>query len=575
MARLRSKSEWARAVGAAKKSKRLQLIKNASGIFECPLRTCDHNGFETQRGCRKHVFTKHAWMFWFNERPDLVEAFPGDITRIAQYTLPKRCQTRHMPTFNLDCVFARNMMHWLRSDGGGGKNVTQSKQITTRALKFLRFCCEDADDDWEIPTTVVDFCIGSIDLIGKFFEHLRDDMNMAPSGCIGYLNAIGHLMDFRKVNGITENVRKTLFVTEIYTCRIRKTIAKRMKLEYTTILDVDHLDSQGCWSTIDDMKKVIPFHQKTFKTIVDLCKSGTSTVSPHQLTFSTNFIVALLFLEVKASRPMTYQYLTLPMLEAVNKDGIIDQTSFKTNLKYGFDSLIFSADVLELVKNYVDYVRPRLNPQCEYLLVTRTGKQLTKLSSSLGKLVFEAIGKYIHPTRLRQIIETSSGKLLSLEEQQIISEDQKHSSKVAKIHYKKLRSREIALKGKTCMIKLQNMSCRKEQEPLEEAAIENCTVNETHSPVDSVQEISPQSPIETPKQPEADSECSITKVTRSIKRSFSQQEDICIKKGVQKYGWGNWTLILSDPDYDFHCNRCASTLHRRATILKQKGFIDV
>jgi hypothetical protein len=45
-----------------------------------------------------------------------------------------------------------------------------------------------------------------------------------------------------------------------------------------------------------------------------------------------------------------------------------------------------------------------------------------------------------------QIIETESVKNLDLEEQQLVSEDQKHSSNVARVHYQKLRSREVALK---------------------------------------------------------------------------------------------------------------------------------
>ena len=39
-------------------------------------------------------------------------------------------------------------------------------------------------------------------------------------------------------------------------------------------------------------------------------------------------------------------------------------------------------------------------------------------------LVHEAIGKYIHPTRYRQIVETASAERLTREEQKTISEDQ-------------------------------------------------------------------------------------------------------------------------------------------------------
>ena len=69
-------------------------------------------------------------------------------------------------------------------------------------------------------------------------------------------------------------------------------------------------------------------------------------------------------------------------------------------------------------------------------------------------LVRQAIGKYINPTRYRQIIETESSERLTLEEQHFISEDQKHSSTVAKIFYKKKHSRKMALEGRKCMVKM-------------------------------------------------------------------------------------------------------------------------
>ena len=73
----------------------------------------------------------------------------------------------------------------------------------------------------------------------------------------------------------------------------------------------------------------------------------------------------------------------------------------------------------------------------------------------MSKLVFDAIGKFIHPTRYRQIVETQSLHLLTSKEQQILSEDQKHSSAVAKVHYQKQRSREVAVKAHECSQKLQ------------------------------------------------------------------------------------------------------------------------
>ena len=71
--------------------------------------------------------------------------------------------------------------------------------------------------------------------------------------------------------------------------------------------------------------------------------------------------------------------------------------------------------------------------------------------NAMCKLVYQAIGKYIHPTRYRQIIETESAKKLSLEDQKSISLYQKHSSLVARIYYQKNTSRRVAVDGQISM----------------------------------------------------------------------------------------------------------------------------
>ena len=117
-------------------------------------------------------------------------------------------------------------------------------------------------------------------------------------------------------------------------------------------------------------------------------------------------------------------------------------------------TLLFDNNSTEIVDDYITFLCPLLHPDCDYVLFTRNGTQYSKLSDLMSKLVFEAIGKYIHPTRYRQIVETESVRKLSPGEQDIMSRDQKHSSQVAKTHYQKLSFREIPEKAKHCFGKL-------------------------------------------------------------------------------------------------------------------------
>ena len=97
--------------------------------------------------------------------------------------------------------------------------------------------------------------------------------------------------------------------------------------------------SKGSWATLEELQLVLPGHLPRYKVIVENCKTCASLVSSSDLTFATRFIATFLFLRIKATRPMTYQYLTVEMFEhAKMTGGYIDQNLFKTTGTYGFDS---------------------------------------------------------------------------------------------------------------------------------------------------------------------------------------------------------------------------------------------
>ena len=52
----------------------------------------------------------------------------------------------------------------------------------------------------------------------------------------------------------------------------------------------------------------------------------------------------------------------------------------------------------------------------------------------MSKLIFDATGKYVHPTRYRQIVETASSRQLSSHAQRTISEDQRWREVASKAH---------------------------------------------------------------------------------------------------------------------------------------------
>ena len=276
---------------------------------------------------------------------------------------------------------------------------------------------------------------------------------MGIPGRLGYMIGIANLPEFRRFNSSPEPVLQNFSVTEVYIKHARQCLAKQIRSHWTTDLDIDSLESKRSWATLAELQTVIPYHSQRYKTVLQDCKEK-SAVTATDLTFTTRFVAVFMFIKVKGCRPMTYQHLTVQMFEnAKTTGGMIDQTIFKTAQKYGFNSLDFDEISLD-IDDYVQYVRPLLNSQCDYLLLNRNGLQFQKLTDLLSVVVFQAIGKYMHLTRYRQIIETESVNKLDLGEQRVVSEDQKHSSIVARANYQKLRSRDVALKGRTCIEKL-------------------------------------------------------------------------------------------------------------------------
>ena len=561
------KVNWSDVDGASPKPKRLHLEKDETdSLYHCPVQECDHDGFQSQRGCRKHVNIKHSWFFYFDEMPNSKEitdlskgarTFPLENTIQDETSETTKHAVKLLPWFSLSCEIGEVLTKWLTGSGGGCKKDRAAQQIATRCFKFLRFCCEDEE---ELTFDVVDFSLCSPNLLFKFVDYLQDECKLRHGGRLGYIDAISEMIDFRKLHGASEAVLRKFSATELYLKRARKTVAKMMRLQWTQDFDTETLEARGHWVTMKELLEVVKFHLPRYENTVKICKSSPAQVNPSDLTFATKFVAMHLFIKVKGSRPMTYQYLTVDMIATAKEEGgFIDQKTFKTAGKYGFDSLILTDANMQVLNGYISYVRPLLKPQCDFVLVNRNGGQHGKLGEIMSKQVFDAIGKYIHPTRYRQIVETQSLNQLTSEEQRVLSEDQKHSSAVAKVHYQKQRSREVALKGHECLQKLQGAKGSKLDEDV--CARLGDSTSDAGPSVETVQNIS-----SSPKKDALPKR--ILRSQRNIRHvlKFTTEEDDFLKKGITKHGFGQWTAILRDADFQFQDGRTADSLKKRAGI---------
>ena len=140
--RILSKPAWKGAIGATKKPKRSKLLSH-NGLFICPVVSCESEPYQSKRGCRKHVFTKHGWYYYFEEKPDIAKVFSEFNTRRNNYQPSKLVKTSNMPMFIKTCVVGVNFKKWLQSPGGEGKSENQADQLLCKVLKYLNYCCAD------------------------------------------------------------------------------------------------------------------------------------------------------------------------------------------------------------------------------------------------------------------------------------------------------------------------------------------------------------------------------------------------------------------------------------------------
>lgn len=581
--------DWSLLPNARNKRRVLKLRPNSNGHFNCTVDNCLHDEFKSARGVRKHIDTRHPWFFYFDVEPSIkdkiVEARSKSKSRRASYLF-------YQNTFSIEEGIGKSFRDWLISECGGGRTETDAKQSCRRALKFLKFATGGDDSITEdLTCKFVDTSLGSAVIVTNFLRTIQENWGIGYSGAYNYMVSLQDLQDYRKSQGVTNEVLRSFTITEVYIRRGKRNLARKKKADYSRNFDLETLMSENNWADINEMEKVIPFHLPRFQSVVELCKLKPSQINPSDLTFCTRFITTFLFLRVKCCRPMTYQYLTLNMYQNCKNDGgFIDQRKFKTSKTFLFDSVLFDESAIQVIDLYVEYCRPLLNPKSDFLLVTSSGNMCTNLCHSMILIVHSAIQKYIHPTRYRQIIETASCDQLSTEEQAILSEDQKHSSEVAKIYYKKKISRDIAQKGKEAMEKLTGSgradcnsaianvldSINKAKSSFDMSFVPPDVIEldkELHSSAVEVNEVDQYS-LEERTSLQAEVNSIMTKATTSEVKleeecnktliRFTEKEDECLKLGMKKYGSHNWADIIADKNLPFHPSRTRDSIRVRA-----------
>ena len=89
-----------------------------------------------------------------------------------------------MPSYPVNSGVALEFSSWLAAICGGGISRSQSQQTASRAMKFLKFC--SGEDEDELTSSFTDYCLGCPRLITDFakFSRMSGKLEVQPSSAI-------------------------------------------------------------------------------------------------------------------------------------------------------------------------------------------------------------------------------------------------------------------------------------------------------------------------------------------------------------------------------------------------------
>ena len=150
--------------------------------------------FDSRRGCRKHVKTKHPWYIYFDSKPTICTK--TDDTNSELKSLSTSGSKPTLPCWNVNAQFGRSFSAWLQSI---------NEISVTRAFKFLKYCCEQSgEDERSLLSTIelVDYFLCSSKFLTDFLDYLESTWQIGQPSRFGYVTGIADLLTWTFVDFI-------------------------------------------------------------------------------------------------------------------------------------------------------------------------------------------------------------------------------------------------------------------------------------------------------------------------------------------------------------------------------------
>ena len=132
---------------------------------------------------------------------------------------------------------------------------------------------------------------------------------------------------------------------------------------------------------------------------------------------------------------------------------------------------------------------------------------------------------------------------------------------MAKVHYQKQRSREVASKAHKCLEKLHGDKGTELEMEVRSRLSDKSTSSQEQNADQSDSSLSDEADTITKTQT-----IRLTEIGKRRRKNviFTPKEDKYLKTGLKRYGFGQWKAILRDPDFHFQEGRTPNSLLSRA-----------
>ena len=357
---------------------------------------------------------------------------------------------------------------YLGSVAGGKKEEREIGMTASIVLRFMRFAArrvlQPAGDSNTLPPALkadsiifkhADKIVQSVTQYIQWINYLDDKEHAAPATIRANLNRVRRYVEYRIVllaGGDDESVAQmSRFQIVLQALRQHgRNLSKQIRQDQAIKLSQEALLDRGEWCSLPEIVSAFRINEPRFSRCIDAARRAKK-MGYESKRFCLQMAAASCYVLCSPARAGFWTAVALQtFMDACASPGkVLTSQKFKTSGTYGYQSVIITKPLEDMMCAYAEHVRPycgKDGPLSDSLLVgIRSGKALSGTADILKQFFQHALGVKLHSTRLRQILHTGAVNQFNAKEVAAFERGDTHTSAVARQHYLKKSASAVAV----------------------------------------------------------------------------------------------------------------------------------